>query len=86
MKTTWRGIYLGNSIEVQNSWFKGERLYINKVLQDISYGWFGQSKLECDLPNHNSKTSLRVKLIAGFFKVKCYVFVDGKEIKMEEVK
>ena len=86
MKTIWKGNYLGNSIEVHNTWFKGEKLFINKVLQDITYGWFGRSKLECELPNSKARTSLRVKLIAGFSKVKCYIFVDGKEIKMEEIK
>lgn len=86
MTTIWKGMYLGNSIEVQNTWFRGEKLFINKTLQDITYGWFGQSKLECELPNNNSNTNLRVKLIAGMWKVNCYVFIDGKEIKMEKVK
>ncbi|MGB1039259.1 MAG: hypothetical protein ACPGVD_00125 [Flavobacteriales bacterium] len=86
MKTIWKGIYLGNSIEVHNTWFRGEKLFINETLQDISYGWFGQSKLECELPNRSSKTNLRVKLISGFWKIKCYVFADGREIKMNEIK
>lgn len=84
MRTLWKGNYLGNEIVVLNTWFRGERVYVNNKLQGLSYGWFGQSKLKFELPNQSGKVTVRVKLIAGFLKVKCYVFADGNEVSMKE--
>jgi hypothetical protein len=83
-KTIWTGGYLGNSIEVHNSWFNGKVL-INGSKQKVNYGWFGKSTMECDILNQNSKAKFKMKLVAGFFKVKCSLFADGTEIKMVEV-
>jgi hypothetical protein len=41
--------------------------------------------MECDILNQNSKAKFKMKLVAGFFKVKCSLFADGTEIKMVEV-
>jgi hypothetical protein len=34
MKSEWIANYEGNEIKITNSWFHGERLYVNNELQD----------------------------------------------------
>ena len=85
MKTTWKGTYLGNSIEVQNTWFKGEKLFINGNLQDFDKNGFGKSALNGIIKTSEEKMFVRVKLIAQAFSVACYVFVDDQQVDMKKM-
>ena len=47
MKSTWTTNYKNNEIRVENTWFKGERLFVNDTLQDEKFGIFSS-----DLTGH----------------------------------
>ncbi len=85
MKTIWKGNYLNNTLEVQSSWFGGKVL-LNEDEIEVNHGWFGKSNFECKLPNSDRTARFKMKLKAGIWKVKCFVFADGKEVKMIEIK
>jgi len=83
-KTVWRGEFLGNVIEIYNIGDNGKTL-INGKPQKVKYGWFGKSSFESKLPKSIGITKFDAKLTAGWRKVKCSVFANGKQIEMEEV-
>lgn len=85
MKTVWRGNYLENSIEVHNTWFKGESLFINGDLQDFDKNGFGKSKLEGIIKKSGEKIFVRVKLFSQAFSIGCYVFADDQQIEMKKM-
>lgn len=43
MKSIWTANYENNEVKVENTWFNGERLYVNGNLQDEKVGVFQQT-------------------------------------------
>ncbi|MGI9525999.1 MAG: hypothetical protein ACR2MS_02695 [Weeksellaceae bacterium] len=80
MKSIWIANFKDNEIKVENTWFHGERLYINGKLQDEKFSIFS-SNLTGKIQNEMIKVNL-----GGFFKVKCSVFVNDTKIKIKQIK
>lgn len=85
MKSIWIAQVDGNEIRIENSWFNGEKLYINDMLQDQQVNVFGAT-LSGNLHGvAGAKNPIRANL-GGFFKIKCYLFIDDKPIAVTQVK
>ena len=44
MKSIWIASYENNEVKVENTWFNGERLYVNGILQDERFGFFSSQR------------------------------------------
>lgn len=86
MKSEWTANYEGNEIKVTNSWFNGERLFINNELQDEQLSFITPSNLTGSLIAKNGE-KLNIKTnISGFFTVSCRLFIDNKKIELNQTK
>jgi hypothetical protein len=66
MKSEWIANYEGNEIKITNSWFHGERLYVNNELQDEQINFMTPPNLTGSLVDTNGNT-LNIKAnISGF--------------------
>jgi hypothetical protein len=75
--STWTTVYEGNTILVENSWFSGERLFVNGSLQDEQLGLGFRSRLWGSIYSADSKIKrIKVTLGASFFSVECRIFID----------
>lgn len=78
MKTIWKAKYENNDLEIINSWFNGERLLVNGVLQQDYQVNLASANLSGHLFNDEGK-KLNIKAnLGGFFSVKCMLFIDDK--------
>ena len=85
MKSIWTANYEKNEIKVENTWFNGEFLYVNDILQDKTFGGFS-TKLTGHLINQkNERENIKVNL-GGFFKVNCQLFINDKKVEAKKVK
>jgi hypothetical protein len=85
MKSIWIAKYDDNEIRVENSWFKGEKLFVNNELQDDRLS-FISANLTGQLKNSNGE-KLNIKVnISGFFTVGCRLFVDNKPLNLIQTK
>lgn len=86
MKSIWETNYQNNQIKIINTWFNGERLYVNDELQDRKRKFFSS-----DLKGHirtsaGEKVEIKANLIANLASINCILFVDDKEVKLTKVK
>lgn len=86
MKSIWKAIYGNNEIRVENSWFSGEALYVNSQLQDKTLNLLSAPKLTGHILENGQKLSVKANLYSGFLSVKCNLFIDDKEVKLQKVK
>ena len=77
MKKEFEVTYDGHQIKVVNTWFNGERLYVDGKLQDENIGLgLTRATLTGILKNSNGITeSIKVR-IGGNFTINCRIFVD----------
>jgi hypothetical protein len=76
MKKVFEAIYDGHQIRVENSWFAGERLYVDGEFQDENIGLAFRATLTGNL-RIDSNVSKHIKVaIGGYFSVHCRIFVD----------
>ena len=85
MTSIWTANYENNTIKVENTWFKGERLYVNDELQDDT-----KSLMSAVLTGHliNSKgerENIKVNL-GGFTRVSCKLFINDKLVEVTQEK
>ncbi len=85
MKSIWTADYDQNEIKIENSLFRGERLFVNGELQDERFNLFSS-----DLTGHlqtkdGEKKTIKVNL-GGFFKIGCRLFIDDKKIEVVQSK
>ena len=83
MRSIWTAKYENNEIKVENSWFHGERLFVNGKLQDERFG-FASSDLSGHVLTNNGKKQIKVNL-GGFFKIQCRLFVDDENLETIQV-
>ena len=74
MKKQWVYKYGQNTILVENTWFNGERLFVNGELQHENNGWEFNAILWGRL---DSGEEIKVSL-GGNFSIKCSLFIDNK--------
>ncbi len=85
MKSIWKVNYQNNEIEVVNTWFNGEKLYVNKQLQDEKLSFFSS-----DLTGHlfnleGQREEIKVNL-GGWFTVGCRLFINNIKQKTQQIK
>ena len=61
MKSIWTTNYENNEIKIENTWFNGEYLYVNDILQDKTFGAFS-TKLTGHLINQKNEIQITCKL------------------------
>ncbi|MBD8033124.1 MULTISPECIES: hypothetical protein [Solibacillus] len=76
MKSTFEVMHDGHHIQVENSWFSGEKLYVDGQLQDENLGIGLRCKLYGELKSNVDKKIIKVAL-GGTFKIKCSIFVEN---------
>ena len=79
MKKTFEVMYDDHHIRVVNSWFTGEKLYVDGQLQDENLGFGLRSILNGELKSREDRKSIKVAL-GGFFKINCRIFVENNLI------
>ena len=81
MKKIFEVTYRGHHIKVENTWFSGEKLFVDGKLQDQNLGFvFGRATLAGVIKNHEgSKQTIKVSL-GGDITVECRIFVDNELI------
>lgn len=86
MKSEWTIKYDDNEIKVTNSWFGGEKLFVNNELQDEQLNFITPSKMTGSLVDKNG-IKLNIKTnISGFFTVSCRLFIDHKKVELKQTK
>lgn len=86
MKSEWNTKYEETEIKITNSWFGGEKLYINNELQDEQLNFITPSNMTGNLVN-KQREKLSVKAnISGFFTVSCRLFIDNKKIELKQIR
>ena len=83
MKSVWATNYQGNQIKIINTWFGGEQLFVNGVLQDKKFSFFS-ANLSGHLLNSNSERELIKVSLFGWFKIGCQLFIDDKKIEVTQ--
>lgn len=84
MKSEWNTLYEDTEIKITNSWFSGEKLFINNELQDEQLNYITPSNLTGILVNKQGE-KLGVKAnISGFFTVSCRLFIDNKKVELKQ--
>ena len=84
MKSTWIANYYGTEIRIENSWFKGESLYIDGKLQDKQFNAFSAG-LTGKITTSDGKKLIKVNL-GGFFTINCHLFIDNEMIEVKKIK
>jgi hypothetical protein len=84
MKSIWIANYNGVEIRIENSWLKGESLYVDGNLQDQQMNAFS-SVLTGKIQTSESDKSIMANL-GGFFSVNCRLFVDNELIEIKKIK
>jgi hypothetical protein len=86
MKSEWIAKYEETTIKITNSWFSGEKIYINDELQDEQLNFITPSNLTGNFVNKQGE-KLGVKAnISGFFTVSCRLFIDNRKIELKQTK
>lgn len=85
MKSIWTTVYDKNKIKVENTWFSGERLFVNGVLQDEKMGFFSSDLTGHLINEKNERENIKVNL-SGVFKINCRLFINDKKIEMNQEK
>lgn len=86
MKSEWIAKYEENEIKITNSWFGGEKLYVNNELQDEQLNFITPSNMSGYLIN-NKGEKLNIKTnLSGFFSVSCRLFIDNRKVELKQTK
>ena len=81
----WIAQYEGNEIRIENSWSRGEKLFVNNKLQDERLNF-----LVSDLTGHiiskdGKKLPVKVNM-SGWFTMGCRLFVDDEKVEVTKTK
>lgn len=85
MKSTWTARYENNDIKIINTWFSGEKLFVNDILQDEKTSLFSSDLSGHVLNSKNEKEYIKVNLF-GWFKIDCKLFINDKKIEVTQEK
>lgn len=73
----------GHHIRVENSWFSGEKLYVDSELQDQNLGFNLGASLTGMLRTDKGNEPIKVAL-GGTWQIHCKIFVDYKLVYTDE--
>lgn len=79
MKSIWIANYDGNEIKIVNTWFNGERLFVNGKLQDDRFSLFSADLVGHVRTKDDEKKMIKVN-IGGWLKITCRLFVDDEQV------
>ena len=85
MKSIWTSTYENNTIKIINTWFSGEKLYVNNELQDKKFGAIS-SNLTGHIINFKNEKELIKATIFGWYKAECILFINDKEVAIKQEK
>ncbi|AQU79573.1 hypothetical protein [Planococcus faecalis] len=86
MKKVFEATYENHQIQIENRWFRGEKLYVDGELQDENLGLSFRGTLQGLIRNKgNESKSIKVTL-GGFFSIHCKVFVDNVVVSSFQIK
>ncbi len=85
MKSIWVAQIENNEIRIENSWFNGEKMYVNDQLQDQQVNVFGAT-LFGSLKNVSGKELPIRANLGGFFRINCHLFVDNQKVSLVQIK
>lgn len=85
MKSIWTANYENNEIKIENTWFNGERLFVNGKIQDEKFGFFSSDLTGHIINSKNEKEIIKVNL-GGFMKIECRLFINDNKIKATQIK
>ena len=83
MKSIWTTNYENNEIKVENSWFSGERLYVNGNLQDEKTNLISSNLTGHLINTKNERENIKANLF-GWFKIDCKLFINDKKIEINK--
>ncbi|MDC8024997.1 hypothetical protein NBY09_02220 [Elizabethkingia anophelis] len=82
MKSIWKAIYGNSEIRIENTWFNGEKLYVNDVLQDEQINWFPNNiRLTGHLIQNGEKIPIKANLYSSLCLIECSLFIMMKKLK-----
>lgn len=81
MQKKWEVEYKGHKIKVENSWFSGERLYVDEELQDEQVGLGFRSRLYGRIKYGECQDEIIKVSLGGWFTVNCRIFIDDKLVQ-----
>ena len=85
MKSEWTGKYENSEIKVVNTWFDGEKLFVNNELQDERFGLFGSDLTGHVINDKGERKNIKVN-IGGALTISCRVFIDDKKMTLKKIK
>lgn len=85
MKSEWIATYDNTEIKITNSWFSGEKLYVNKQLQDEQLNFFSSNLTGAFVDAKGEKRQIKANL-SGFFSISCRLFIDHEKIEVVQVR
>ena len=74
MKSIWTATYENNTIKIINTWFSGEQLFVNDLLQDKNAGFFSSHLTGHLINTKNEKEPIKANLF-GWFKI-CLLYTS----------
>ncbi|WNF23397.1 hypothetical protein [Mesobacillus jeotgali] len=81
MKKVFEVTYGGHHIQVENTWFSGEKLYVDGKLQDQNLGFaFDRATLNGVIRNNQGEDQIIKVSLGGAITVECRIFVDHELI------
>ncbi len=87
MKSIWEATFENNVIRIENTWFSGEKLFVNGELQDFQINYLSSPKLTGHFINsREEKISIKANLLQEFWKINCRLFIDDKPISLKKLK
>ena len=85
MKTIWIANYEANEIRIENSWFRGEKLWVNNKLQDEKLSFSSSNLVGHLILKDGKKVSIKVNM-SGWFTVGCRLFIDDEKVEVVKMK
>jgi len=84
MKTEWLIKYENSNIKVINTWFQGEKLFVNDKLQDERFGIASSDLTGHIITAKGERKNIKVHL-GGFYRIECSAFIDDEKIIAEKI-
>lgn len=85
MTSIWIANYEGNEIRIENTWWNGERLWVNNELQDEQINYWSSNLTGYILGSDGQRKNIKVN-IGGSFSMNCFLFVDHRKVEVMKQK
>jgi hypothetical protein len=85
MRSIWIANCEGNEIRIENSWFRGEKLFVNNKLQDERLSFFSSNLTGHFISKDGKKIPIKANL-SGWFTIGCRLFIDDEKIEITKTK